>query len=102
MWTKTDMSTPSPVFSAPQHLQQLGAKAAFDKTKADFSRLSPQPLYISDVLQSVRRGLSCLPLPNVTTGAISCVALHSANQGGSKVTVVPSMPAVLLSRHAMA
>lgn len=40
-------------FHVLQHLQQLGAKAAFDRTKADFSRLSPQPLYISDVLQSV-------------------------------------------------
>jgi len=36
-----------------QHLQQLGVKVPFDKSKADFSRLSPEALFISDVLQSV-------------------------------------------------
>lgn len=36
-----------------QHLKQLGVKTAFDRTKANFSKLSPEPLYISDVLQSV-------------------------------------------------
>lgn len=36
-----------------QHLKQLGVKSSFDRTKADFSRLSPEPLFISDVLQSV-------------------------------------------------
>lgn len=36
-----------------QHLQKLGVKVPFDKNKADFSRLSPEALFISDVLQSV-------------------------------------------------
>ena len=38
-----------------QVLQQLGVKAAFDETKADFSKLSPEALCISDVLQSVSK-----------------------------------------------
>jgi hypothetical protein len=61
------------VCPVPQHLQQLGAKAAFDKTKADFSMLSPQPLYISDVLQSVRHGIT-RDLPDVKADAIGCLA----------------------------
>lgn len=39
--------------SLSSHLKQLGVTSSFDRTKADFSKLSPQPLYISDVLQSV-------------------------------------------------
>lgn len=36
-----------------QHLKQLDIKSSFDRTKADFSKLSTEPMYISDVLQSV-------------------------------------------------
>lgn len=38
---------------ALQSLKQLGVKAPFDKSQANFSKLSPEPLFISDVLQSV-------------------------------------------------
>jgi serpin B len=39
--------------SLKQSLIQLGLKTVFDPDKADFSRLSDQPLFISDVLHSV-------------------------------------------------
>lgn len=41
-------------YCLPQHLKQLGIKASFDRTKADFSKLCAEPMFISDVLQSVR------------------------------------------------
>jgi serine protease inhibitor len=49
----TDVAGVPCVLAAVQHLKQLGVTSSFDRTKADFSKLSPQPLYISDVLQSV-------------------------------------------------
>ncbi len=48
-----------------QHLKQLGVASPFDRSRADFSKLSPEPLFITDVLQSVSNcsgvlgGLSC-------------------------------------------
>jgi hypothetical protein len=48
-----------------QSLIQLGLKTVFDPDKADFSRLSDQPLFISDVLHSVSDGFHRLFLNEV-------------------------------------
>jgi hypothetical protein len=41
------------LLTVAQELVALGLTAPFADKGADFSQLSPQPLYISDVLQSV-------------------------------------------------
>jgi hypothetical protein len=57
----------------------MGLKAAFDAQTAAFERLSPEPLYISDVLQSVR---GCC-------GALQCTVCRLPASGvcGSRLPV---------------
>ena len=74
-----------PVMELTRQLQALGMKSAFDPAKADFSRIAPGGLFISDVFHK-----TCLSLDEKGTEAAAATSVSGALSDGDvpdKVTV---------------